>query len=375
MVIKTMEKGYVSLEKYSNFTIRHKQEDFAVIAMKPVGHYATESKHCTSAVSVELGCYPSETAAQKALEAIMEHWDAIKEAEYYGTENNFRYISNIFTMPEASKSKTEEFQTFIINGQEYTVPSKVIEEIRRQDMIKDGENIAENRDVYHTIREVDPEWEADEDFYYNLASMVEARIDSIAAEDDVIHALKCSVEKAKDEKRYAEKVDFVVKYLLNIANNQELNVFMGKDADETVLYNETDIRGVIAQMPELVFYEYYYKFKSIYDKQEPNSDSGFEPKKNPVYKWIIGISNSEADGVRLYNYEGTVEQIKNRLISLIKEDRENDKSGWDYGSENENEISDESDSDKKVFSGFGCYSEYHINYTAEMLTEIEKLSD
>lgn len=98
-------------------------------------------------------------------------------------------------------------------------------------------------------------------------------------------------------------------------------------------------------------------------------------KKNPVYKWIIGISNSEADGVSLYNYEGTVEQIKNRLISLIKEDRENDKSGWDYGSENENEISDESDGDKKVFSGFGCYSEYHINYTAEMLTEIEKLND
>ena len=60
---------------------------------------------------------------------------------------------------------------------------------------------------------------------------------------------------------------------------------------------------------------------------------------------------------------------------MIKEDRENDKSGWDYGSENENEISDESDGDKKVFSGFGCYSEYHINYTAEMLTEIEKLSD
>ena len=294
MMIKTMEKGYVNLEKYSNFTIRHKQEDFTVIAMKPVGNYATESKHCTSAVSVELGCYPSEKEATNALEKIMEHWDAIKEAEYYGTENNFRYISNVFTMPNA------------------------------RDRSRMG---------------------------------------------------KCSVEKTKDEKRYAEKVDFVVKYLLNIANNQELNDFMGKDTDEAVLYNETDIRDVIAQMPELVFYEYYYKFKSIYDKQEPNSDSGFEPKKNPVYKWIIGISNSEADGVRLYNYEGTVEQIKNRLISLIKEDRENDKSGWDYGSENENEISDESDSDKKVFSGFGCYSEYHINYTAEMLTEIEKLSD
>lgn len=185
MMIKTMEKGYVNLEKYSNFTIRHKQEGFTVIAMKPVGHYATESKNYTSAVSVELGCYPSEKEATNALEKIMEHWDAIKEAEYYGTENNFRYISNVFTMPNA------------------------------RDRSRMG---------------------------------------------------KCSVEKTKDEKRYAEKVDFVEKYLLNIANNQELNDFMGKDTDEAVLYNETDIRDVIAQMPELAFFDYYYKFKAIYDK-------------------------------------------------------------------------------------------------------------
>lgn len=294
MMIKTMEKGYVNLAKYSNFTIRHKQEDFTVIAMKPVGHYATESKHCTSAVSVELGCYPSETAAQKALEAIMEHWDAIKEAEYYGTENNFRYISNVFTMPNA------------------------------RDRSRMG---------------------------------------------------KCSVEKAKDEKRYAEKVDFVVKHLLEATDNQELNDFMGKDTDEAVLYNETDIRDVIAQMPELVFYEYYYKFKSIYDKQEPNSDSGLEPKKNPVYKWIIGISNAEVDGVRLYNYEGTVEQIKNRLISFIKEDRKNDKENWESGSETVAEISDESNGEETCFYGYGSYSYYHIDYTAKILTEIEKLSD
>lgn len=294
MMIKTMEKGYVNLAKYSNFTIRHKQEDFTVIAMKPVGHYATESKHCTSAVSVELGCYPSETAAQKALEAIMEHWDAIKEAEYYGTENNFRYISNVFTMPNA------------------------------RDRSRMG---------------------------------------------------KCSVEKAKDEKRYAEKVDFVVKHLLEATDNQELNDFMGKDTDEAVLYNETDIRDVIAQMPELVFYEYYYKFKSIYDKQEPNSDSGLEPKKNPVYKWIIGISNAEVDRVRLYNYEGTVEQIKNRLISFIKEDRKNDKENWESGSETVAEISDESNGEETCFYGYGSYSYYHIDYTAKILTEIEKLSD
>ena len=100
-MIKTMKKGYVNLAKYSDFAIHHKQEGFTVIAMKPVVCYATESKRYTSAASVELGCYPSETEAQKALEAIMEHWDAIKEAEYYGAENNFRYISNVFTMPNA----------------------------------------------------------------------------------------------------------------------------------------------------------------------------------------------------------------------------------------------------------------------------------
>ena len=293
-MIKTMKKGYVNLAKYSDFAIHHKQEGFTVIAMKPVVCYATESKRYTSAASVELGCYPSETEAQKALEAIMEHWDAIKEAEYYGAENNFRYISNVFTMPNA------------------------------RDRSRMG---------------------------------------------------KCSVEKAKDEKRYAEKVDFVVKHLLEATDNQELNDFMGKDTDEAVLYNETDIRDVIAQMPELVFYEYYYKFKSIYDKQEPNSDSGLEPKKNPVYKWIIGISNPEVDGVRLYNYEGTVEQIKNRLISFIKEDRKNDKENWEFGSETVAEISDESNGEKTCFYGYGSYSYYNIDYTAERLSNIEELND
>ena len=107
MVIKTMEKGYVNLAKYSNFTIRHKQEDFAVIAMKPVGHYATESKHCTSAVSVELGCDPSEKEATNALEKIMEHKNAIKEAEYFGVKKDFQYIPDFFTMPKSSKANNE----------------------------------------------------------------------------------------------------------------------------------------------------------------------------------------------------------------------------------------------------------------------------
>lgn len=39
------------------------------------------------------------------------------------------------------------------------------------------------------------------------------------------------------------------------------------------------------------------------------------------------------------------------------------------------EISDESNGEETCFYGYGSYSYYHIDYTARILTEIEKLSD
>lgn len=98
-------------------------------------------------------------------------------------------------------------------------------------------------------------------------------------------------------------------------------------------------------------------------------------KEYSKYQWIIGIGGSENDGVVLYKYTGTVKEMKKRLLRLIKEDKKNDKENWESGSETVAEISDESNGEEMCFYGYGSYSYYHIDYTAKILTEIEKLND
>lgn len=69
---------------------------------------------------------------------MIEHQDDIKKAEFFGREEGFYYISNIFTMPKPSKNEKADVKRFMIEGREYTVPLKVINEIHRQDMIDYG---------------------------------------------------------------------------------------------------------------------------------------------------------------------------------------------------------------------------------------------
>lgn len=103
MVIKTMEKGYVNMDSFAVFTVEPKQDEFTVVALKPVSGQA----RATCVASVELGRYPSEKEATNALEKIMEHKNAIKEAEYFGVKKDFQYIPDFFTMPKSSKANNE----------------------------------------------------------------------------------------------------------------------------------------------------------------------------------------------------------------------------------------------------------------------------
>ena len=57
--------------------------------------------------------------------------------------------------------------------------------------------------------------------------------------------------------------------------------------------------------------------------------------------WIIGIGNSAVDGVRLLRFRGSKEEVKEKLLSLINEDKENDIENWDYGCETTKDIRDE----------------------------------
>lgn len=148
MMIKTLDNVYINMEDFSGFTIGYpNNSDFTVMAMKELVDNQT--------AAIELGRYPSEKEAKDALEKMMEHQDDIKKAEFFGREEGFYYISNIFTMPKPSKNGKADVKRFMIEGREYTVPLKVIDEIHRQDMIDYGKNIAENREVTYEMLMID----------------------------------------------------------------------------------------------------------------------------------------------------------------------------------------------------------------------------
>jgi hypothetical protein len=80
-----------------------------------------------------------------------------------------------------------------------------------------------------------------------------------------------------------------------------------------------------------------------------------------IRTYIIGIANSEADGVRLYRVKGTETQVKKHLLQLVKDDKANDKDNYDYGTDTIKSIEVQSDGS---LDAYAVYGDYHIDYTA-----------
>ena len=91
------------------------------------------------------------------------------------------------------------------------------------------------------------------------------------------------------------------------------------------------------------------------------------------YDWIIGICSSGADGVDLYRFRGSKNDVKKKLLSLINEDRANDEECWDYGCESLDDICINDNGLGYELSGYGCYADYHIEYTAKEFTHVVSL--
>lgn len=84
-------------------------------------------------------------------------------------------------------------------------------------------------------------------------------------------------------------------------------------------------------------------------------------------QWIIGICNTDCDGVKLVGFCGTEDEVKAKLVRMVKEGAKNDKERWDYGTASTKEV-------EKDYLGnwyaFGNYSCYHIDYSAKRLKDI-----
>lgn len=88
-------------------------------------------------------------------------------------------------------------------------------------------------------------------------------------------------------------------------------------------------------------------------------------------KWIIGTGGSEADDVFLYKATGTRDEIRHLLLHLVMEERKDNEDIWDSGTEDINEVEDRDDGS---LYAYGCYTDFHSDYTAKLEKHIPELS-
>ena len=84
-------------------------------------------------------------------------------------------------------------------------------------------------------------------------------------------------------------------------------------------------------------------------------------------KWIIGICNTDCDGVDLISFFGTEEEMKAKLVEMVKDDR-NEDDGYEYGTESIDDV-DTRRNGTELYA-YGCYYDYHIDYSAKRLRDI-----
>lgn len=83
--------------------------------------------------------------------------------------------------------------------------------------------------------------------------------------------------------------------------------------------------------------------------------------------WIIAKCNTAGDGIELMQFIGTEDEVKEQLAALATEDASANEEDFDYGTENASEV--QKDAFGNLYA-YGCYPDYHIDYSARMLGEI-----
>jgi hypothetical protein len=84
-------------------------------------------------------------------------------------------------------------------------------------------------------------------------------------------------------------------------------------------------------------------------------------------QWIIGVCNTDCDGVDLIGFYGTEDEVKAKLVEMVQSDRLED-DGYEYGTESVGEVDDRYYGAELY--AYGCYYDYHIDYSAKRLKDI-----
>lgn len=155
--------------------------------------------------------------------------------------------------------------------------------------------------------------------------------------DCSIVELKDAVEDAKDAKDL----------LMRLRRMKLLRVFMiNRVTDTKIRFKGTDGMGNTS----------YLEIIRPLEKDE----------KAVTAKWVIAIGNTEVDDIKMFYVNGDVKKVKEALVKLALEDKENDEESFDYGTQNVSGIDEDIDDNNVVIklNAFNVFSDYHINYTA-----------
>lgn len=107
-------------------------------------------------------------------------------------------------------------------------------------------------------------------------------------------------------------------------------------------------------------------FCNYIEKNKQKEQKNQRNQKNN--NWIISIANEAADGIVMYQFSGTEEEIKKKLFKFIEEDKISDKENYEGGTASLEEIV----SNKQgTLQGYSRYSYYHVTYAVQMMKCIE----
>ena len=102
-------------------------------------------------------------------------------------------------------------------------------------------------------------------------------------------------------------------------------------------------------------------------------------QKSKRQDWVIGIACAVNDGVCMRLCKNmTTAEVKKILAKLVRQDKNNDKESFEYGSTNAKNIEEtyvRTNDGHRLYSleANACFSGYHIDYTAVPLASMHEL--
>lgn len=136
-----------------------------------------------------------------------------------------------------------------------------------------------------------------------------------------------------------------------------------EDLAKAFVEHTNDWENAVLYFPHM----YFEAEENALDEREEQEEPEMPTEDKPEM-WLLGICNTDRDGVDIIRVQATRQEMKEYLVSCVQEDREEDDGAFEYGTDTAEEVEENGDT---VLNAYGNYSNYHIDYTARLLSDIE----